>query len=109
MSSLINGFLNLSRMESGKIHLNIAEFGLDELLTELVAETRVLHPEQQFELQCNQVSINADRDKIGTVVTNLLSNAVKYAKNKKVAIRGSVADDQARVSVKDEGDGIISC
>lgn len=106
MSSLINGFLNLSRMESGKIHLNIAEFSLADLLTELVAETRVLHPEQQFELQCDQININADRDKVGTVVTNLLSNAVKYAKNKKVTVRCSVLNNQARVSVKDEGDGI---
>jgi PAS domain S-box-containing protein len=108
MSSLINGFLNLSRMESGKIQLNLAEFNLAELLVELVSETRILHPAQHFELSCEKVSIKADQDKIGTVVTNLLSNAVKYAKDKKVTITCRVDGEQARVSVVDEGPGIKS-
>jgi two-component system sensor histidine kinase VicK len=40
MSTLINGFLNVSRLESGKIYLNQQIFRLNELVEEIVDETR---------------------------------------------------------------------
>lgn len=108
MNALINGFLNVSRLESGKIHLNITTFRLDELIRNLVAEIRITAGDQNFEVKCDEVMIVADPDKIGTVITNLLSNAVKYAKDKPVTVSCILFGDQVTVSVRDEGVGINS-
>ncbi|WP_237487928.1 ATP-binding protein [Hufsiella arboris] len=106
MSGLINGFLNISRLESGKIHLDLSEFRLDELIREIVDEVGLTAGGQEFEINCEEITVSADHDKIGTVLTNLLSNAVKYAKNKKVTISATKSQDSISVSVKDEGKGI---
>ncbi|MBL4674768.1 MAG: response regulator [Mucilaginibacter sp.] len=106
MNALVNGFLNVSRLDSGKIHLNKAEFYLDELITEIVAEVKLIAGEQTFEVNCGPVTVNADRDKIGTVLTNLLSNAVKYARHKPVTIDCRTDEREIRVSIRDEGVGI---
>jgi len=106
MNSLINGFLNVSRLESGKIHLNLSTFRLDNLITEIVEETRTTADNQEFVIIAEDVTVTADPDKIGTVLTNLLSNAVKYAKDKKVTARVISSGDSISVSVTDEGDGI---
>jgi len=106
MNSLINGFLNVSRLESGKIHLNLSKFRLDNLILEIVEEIRLTAGVQEFEINCEEIMVIADHDKIGTVLTNLLSNAVKYAKDKKVTIKAVRSDGSISVSVKDEGNGI---
>jgi PAS domain S-box-containing protein len=108
MSSMINGFLNVSRLESGKIAIDKEEFDLDELIREVVAEhtltvtTHVVHINY-----CDHVEINADRDKISSVLSNLISNAVKYSpKNKDIEVKCTLNNNQATVSVKDGGMGI---
>jgi signal transduction histidine kinase len=51
--------------------------------------------------------IQADHDKIGSVITNLISNAVKYSpKGKEIDIKCEVIGNRAQVSVKDEGMGL---
>ncbi|MEJ2884801.1 ATP-binding protein [Pedobacter sp. GR22-6] len=109
MSGLINGFLNVSQLESGKIILRKSSFRLDELIREMIADIGITAVEQKFESDLQVVDINADRDKIGTVMTNLLSNAIKYgAKNKPIFISCAQNDNIVRVSVRDEGIGIKS-
>jgi PAS domain S-box-containing protein len=106
MNGLINGFLNVSRLESGKIHLNLTTFRIDELINELVAEIKLTAPKQPFETNCDEVTVTADHDKIGTVLTNLLSNAVKYARDKQVTINCDKNDAEIIISIRDEGVGI---
>lgn len=106
MTVLINGFLNVSRLDSGKILLNRTEFRLDEMVSELIDEVKLVAPNQFFQLDSEPIIITADHDKIGTVITNLLSNATKYAKDKKVTIKCGLDGSNAKISVKDEGPGI---
>jgi PAS domain S-box-containing protein len=108
MSSMINGFLNVSRLDSGKIQLNKQPFYLDELLRTVIDDMvlSVIGYTINFE-SCLPTLINADSDKIGNVVTNLLSNAIKYSpKGKVVIVRCQIKSDSVEVSVKDEGMGI---
>ncbi|WP_316821012.1 ATP-binding protein [Pedobacter gandavensis] len=108
MNSLINGFLNLSRLESGKIHLNMEHFDLSQLLKEMIEETNpTLHQHTISLNSCAAVTVHADRDKIGAVVSNLLSNAVKYSpKGKKIEVNCQLSPSAAQISIKDEGMGI---
>ncbi len=108
MSSMINSFLNISRLESGKIHLNMQEFELLELISETVDETKMMLPTHVINLAyCTPVNILADKDKISAVIANLLSNAVKYSpRGKVVTLDCKVTHKQIKVSVTDEGMGI---
>ncbi len=108
MTSMINGFLNISRLESGKIHLQKQQFELDALIRDMIDDTRISASNFKFELiPCEPVLVWADRDKIGSVISNLLSNAVKYSPNKHlVVVKCEIKDNNAEVSIKDEGLGI---
>ncbi|MDB5135595.1 MAG: hypothetical protein JWP37_2198 [Mucilaginibacter sp.] len=108
MSALINSFLNVSRLESGKISLAKHQFELGELIDETIEEARLTMPGHVITLiQGEPVMIYADRDKIGSVISNFLSNAVKYSpRGNYIEINCQVADDAAKISVKDEGMGI---
>lgn len=108
MSSMINGFLNVSRLESGKIAIDKELFDLDVLIREIVAEYELTVSTHIIHINiCDHVKVNADREKIGSVISNLLSNAVKYApKNKDIEVKCMLTDGFAQISVKDEGMGI---
>lgn len=106
MTGLINGFLNVSRLDSGKIQLNKTRFELGELIRKTVEETSLTAGEQYFEMTGEEVYVLADQDKIGTVLTNLLGNAVKYAPYKPVNIGWDISSNEVTVSVRDQGPGI---
>lgn len=110
MGSLINGFLNVSRLENGKLEIVKQTFELCELVDEQVEEIRLTVSSHTFVFEDREeINLNADREKIGSVVSNLLSNAVKYSpKGKLITISCSGTDDMAIFSVKDEGMGIQS-
>jgi len=108
MTVMINGFLNISRLESGKIHLQKDIFNIDELIQENIDEAHIFSTTHQILfMPCAPVAVLADRDKIGSVVSNLISNAVKYSPNgKQVEIRCDLQADHVQISVKDQGMGI---
>jgi signal transduction histidine kinase/ActR/RegA family two-component response regulator len=107
MTTLINGFLNTSRIDSGKIHLNKTDFNLNDLLQDIIEEARLTMANKFIFSPSESVSINGDKDKIGSVITNLLTNAVKYSANgKPVHIQCEIRGEHAVVGVRDEGIGI---
>jgi PAS domain S-box-containing protein len=108
MSSLINGFLNVSRLESGKLEINPETFNLSLLVAEEVEESRLTAGSHTFALLSNEpLIISADRGKIGSVISNLLSNAVKYSpRGTEITIHCTAEDGQVLFSIRDEGQGI---
>jgi PAS domain S-box-containing protein len=109
MTTMINGFLNVSKLESGKIDLHKRSFPLNELIQEMVDEAMAIQSTHRISYSGCQVSVYADRDKIGNVISNLLSNAVKYAPGGKlVAVTCMLREDAVQVSIKDEGMGIAA-
>jgi len=107
MSRMINGFLNVSQLESGKIVLSRSRFDLGGLILEVVEDVKLASPGEVFEVACQEVKVDADRDKVGTVLANLLSNAVKYGKtNTIITVNCETFNNRVRVSVHDQGMGI---
>ena len=108
MSNMINGFLNISRLEAGKILIEKRKFDIDRLIADAIDEMKLTTTSHVIELRpCCPVEVKADHDKIGSVIINLLTNAVKYSpKGKKIEVGCEVIDNQVRVSVRDEGMGI---
>lgn len=108
MSNMINGFLNISRLESAKLLIEKHEFNLNELIEDIVKETELVVSSHVIEFQSdNHIMVDADQDKIGSVITNLISNAVKYSpKGKMIQIKSEITGNNAQVSVIDEGMGL---
>lgn len=107
MTAMINGFLDVSRFESGKMLVEKKRFNLDGLLKEMIEEVQLTTRTHIFQVGvCHEAGVSADRDKIASVITNLLSNAVKYSPaGSNIEVNCVLMGDVVRVSVKDEGIG----
>ncbi|WP_259067055.1 PAS domain S-box protein [Mucilaginibacter sp. X4EP1] len=108
MNDMINGFLNISRLESGKIYIEKQQFDIEALISEVIDETSLTADMYAIRFEKRQsVLINADREKIRSVISNYISNAIKYSSNEKpISVNCIVSKGQVIVSVKDEGMGI---
>ncbi len=108
MTTMINGFLNVSRLESGKIHINLQRFDMAKLVKETEEESIVTITSHNVVFApVEETFVTADRDKIGNVISNLISNAVKYSPNgSTINIACVTIDNTALVSVADQGVGI---
>lgn len=108
MTVMVHDFLNLARLEDGKIALNKTLFDLHLLIKEISAEAPFLTSSHQVKLvDCENICLEADRDKLGQVLNNLLSNAIKYSpKGGSIVIGCEKLDKQVKIFVKDEGVGI---
>ncbi|WP_428331496.1 PAS domain-containing protein [Mucilaginibacter sp.] len=108
MTTMINGFLNVSRLESGKIHIDSQRFDMASLVKEVEEETVVtVTSHQVIFAPVQETFVNADRDKIGQVFNNFISNAVKYSPlGTTINVACINVGNSVQVSVKDEGRGI---
>jgi PAS domain S-box-containing protein len=108
MTGMINGFLNVSRLESGKINIDYQIFDLALLIKEAEEETSATITSHKVIFEPLETTfVNADRDKIGQVIQNLISNAVKYAPSGSIINVSCITTvDTAKISVKDPGMGI---
>ncbi|WP_342648435.1 ATP-binding protein [Mucilaginibacter sp. CSA2-8R] len=108
MTTLINGFLNVSRLESGKIYINHQRFDMAALVKEVEDEARVMvNTHRIIFAPVEETIVVADRDKIGQVINNFISNAVKYSPlSSTVHVACTAENGMACVSVRDAGFGI---
>lgn len=108
MMDLINGFLNISRLESGKMPIEKQIFDMEALVREVIEELLLTSNTHFIRfIPCQPVMIMADRDKISSVISNLVSNAIKYSpKGKHIEVKCVAENRKVIVSVKDEGMGI---
>ena len=110
--SLINDILDLSKVESGKMELELGVFPLRESLEASVMMLREKAVKGGIELQLDlapeaEVNIEADQRKLKQILFNLLSNAVKFSTASGVVRVSAVRDGNfIMVSVQDTGIGI---
>ncbi|MEG4941069.1 PAS domain S-box protein [Microcoleus sp. F4-D5] len=113
---LINDILDLSKIESGRMTLNLSDFDLTNLLTSIeeMLQFRVQSKELQLVVEQDPELprfVHTDEKKLYQVLTNLLSNAIKFTKQGSVSLRVRVTQrDQTSChlcfEVEDTGVGI---
>ena len=109
--ALIDDILDLSKIEAGRLELQLEEFSLTQLVLTTIAELRSLAEQRQLPLKVytdlqNPKVIN-DRTRLRQVLVNLLSNAIKFTDTGSVEVRVSdLSASQIVVFVKDTGIGI---
>jgi signal transduction histidine kinase/CheY-like chemotaxis protein len=109
-AQLIEDLLDVSRMISGKLRLNVESI---ELVSVIRAAVDAVHPAAeargiQLDLDLDFVDgLEADAHRLQQVVWNLLSNAVKFTgAGGRVRIKLEGLQSQARIEVSDTGEGI---
>jgi len=108
MTDLIHGFLDLSKLEPGKLKLKIQRFELNKLVTDIIADFTTASPNRTISFEPNEdINVPADREKIGQVISNFLSNAIKYSdKGSKIIVTSKEINGNVQVTITDEGIGI---
>ncbi len=115
---LINDILDVSKIESGKVVLNVEPFTLSDLVSSVDAIIRPMAEakRQKFHVKIRSIrheSLLGDETRINQVLINLLSNAVKYTQeNGNIWLRliglkqRSVQYEHIRIEVEDDGYGM---
>ncbi len=113
---LINDVLDISKIESGKMHLVEQEYAMEELLRSVVSMIKIRTEQKDltFEVKIDEdlpKSLYGDCGKIKQIILNLLTNAVKYTEEGgftlSVGSTGRTNDRiSLRISVKDTGIGV---
>ncbi|MGJ8693681.1 MAG: ATP-binding protein [Thalassotalea sp.] len=111
LADLIEGLLEISKIEAGRLTLHRDEFNLKAILQQLV---------DMFQMQANQKSLKfyyqpsehlpdivaADKQRFRQILINLISNAIKYTENGSVTFKVNYRNEVASFSVIDTGVGI---
>jgi len=107
---LINGLLDLSKIEAGRMEITVEELALGPLAEEVIQLVRPQADAKGITLSCSveadAPAVLADRARIRQVLVNLMSNAVKFTDAGGVRIAASSADGWVTLSVTDSGIGI---
>ena len=111
LTRMVGDLLLLAQAESGKLPLTMAPVALEELLTDVFQQMRVLAGEKvRLKLtDIDQAVVSGDRDRLKQVLINLTSNAIHYTPaGGEVYLNLSKMGDVARIVVRDTGPGIPS-
>ena len=107
---LINGILDFSRIEAGKLEMMSEELDLHELIDECIESSMPLARGKQLKLEKNipleLPRLVADRTKVKQILLNLLSNAIKFTTQGRVLVGVQAEPEAVRVRVSDTGIGI---
>ena len=111
--SLINDILDLSKVEAGRMELELATFDLPEALATALtlvrgrADTHRVHLEATVDERLGDFV--ADERKVKQILLNLLSNAVKFTPDGgRVSLTATLADGAVEISIADTGIGIAA-
>jgi signal transduction histidine kinase len=111
LAQMTTDFLDMARLESGRVQFTWADFDLAALLQECL---EMVQPQAEqrgialtIDIGQNLPAVESDRDKVKQVLLNLLTNAIKYNCDKgQVHLRAKGAPGVVRVFVDDTGPGL---
>ena len=111
LNDMASSFLDLARLESGRVQFRKTLFSIADLMFECkdVIASKAMEENIQLIVESPEEIplLEADRDKIKQVVLNLLSNAVKYSRpNGTVILGAEVIDNEIAIYIQDTGVGI---
>jgi signal transduction histidine kinase len=109
LEKLVKDLLDVSKIQSGQLELNISAFDINALLKETIASVQMIYPSHHivYSDNCHGDEVYADRQRIEQVLLNLISNAIKYSPEEcKILIETRKHDNWCVIKIRDYGMGI---
>ncbi len=110
LNELIASVLDLSRIEAGRLPVDVKEVQVPTVLEELKAETQEAYQHSRlhfgWEGEAGLAPIRTDPEKLKVVLRNLIGNAVKFTPQGSITVKASPKRGGVEVSVTDTGVGI---
>lgn len=111
MSALVNDLLDMTRLQSGVVQLDIQSYDIVQIVHGVVSKLEPIITEKDinivYHISCEKCIVAADRASIERVLINLVQNAVKFTQTGgKIVLTVKTNDTNALVSVADNGIGI---
>lgn len=107
---IVNDILMFSKAESSTLEVNLSEFNLLHEVTQMmtVVEQQVFGKDINFIVNCPDIVINTDKQKLSQVLINLLNNAVKFTNKGIIEMRVEYDENSSTLNcyVKDSGVGM---
>jgi CheY-like chemotaxis protein/anti-sigma regulatory factor (Ser/Thr protein kinase) len=112
LSNLVDGLLDISRVETGTLHLNQTKFCLPDLLDQMADMFRIQASARgiEFRYRCDPgipQYVVADDKRLRQILINLLSNAIKYTKQGHAALEVRRRNHLTEFVISDSGIGIL--
>jgi PAS domain S-box-containing protein len=110
--ALINDILDITRIEAGRMPLNIRKFGVRDLVDEVMSELEPIIRRSNIKVESHMPPrlqpLRSDRQKIKQILLNLLSNALKFTPSGSVTMSAAydARGNQMLMTVRDTGVGI---
>ena len=108
---IVNEFLDISRIEQGRMKYDMVDFDMNTLVTDIVTELKPMIDKAQLSANIiidkhNPCEVHADMGKIKQVVGNLIDNSIKYTPHGGITVSVSKDNKKIKVQIKDTGIGI---
>lgn len=108
---LVNDILDLDKIDSGMLRVDLIETDAAQLVSQAVEATRSFADRYGVSMTVSgvkdQIRVRVDEGRFNQVVTNLISNAAKFSpRGANVEVTVAALDTRLRISVKDYGPGI---
>ena len=107
--ALINDIIDVSKIETGNIDIQIEEFDYKELIENLIKTFELKTKEKGLKITLDLpevLVIKSDKKRVTQILNNLISNAVKFTDVGQVTIKAIIKDDVVSAAVTDTGIGI---
>jgi len=104
--SLLQDLLDLARADSGRMHFQMEEINVNELVTEVVGMGRQ-YSDRQIILELNEenIKLKVDANRLKQILLNLIDNGVKYSE-KEITVKVEKMGELGIIKVSDRGYGI---
>ncbi|MBQ1432345.1 MAG: HAMP domain-containing histidine kinase [Ruminococcus sp.] len=110
LSNLVNNLLDLSKLESGNMELNLQKFSIVDKLNDCMTRYQLVIEQNGYDMKYeadDDREVTADPDKLDQVIYNFLNNAINYTNDDKVIrLKQINMDKKVRIEVSDNGKGI---
>ena len=112
MAKSVDTYLNVSRIEQGKMKYDFVEADLVKMVKDAVTGFRIAAEQKGLTLNMSigaamdTIPVKIDRANINEVLNNLLDNAIKYTPKGSIYVALEKRGNVARISIKDSGKGI---
>jgi PAS domain S-box-containing protein len=110
MNAMVEGLLDYSRLEAGKVQLEIGPLRVRDAVSHCVELAHSALAERHLSLQvANDLEVAADERGFERILVNLLTNAAKYSREgSTICVIATAGDREATIAVTDEGIGITA-